>query len=89
VVKKETAMSTQKKSQKSTSNKEKSQKSTGTTLTFSGVLSGQIDMADKNYKLSVTDNYGNKYNVRITLTSEKKEIETFMICWEGGRQVPC
>jgi hypothetical protein len=82
-------MSTQKKSQKSTSNKEKSQKSTGTTLTFSGVLAGEIDMADKNYKLNVTDNYGNKYNVRITLTSEKKELETFMICWEGGRQVPC
>lgn len=82
-------MSTQKKSQKSTSNKEKSQKSTAVTITFSGVLSGQIDMADKNYKLNVTDNYGNKYNVKLILTPQKKELEGFVICWEGGRQVPC
>lgn len=71
------------------SNKAKNQQSAPTAMTFSGVLAGEIDLDDKNYKLSVTDNNGNKYNVRLTLTSVNKKLQTISICWEGGRQVPC
>jgi hypothetical protein len=69
--------------------REKYQQSTPTAMTFSGVLAGEIDLEEKNYKLSVTDNLGNKYNVKIYLTPVGKELETFEICWQGGRQVPC
>jgi hypothetical protein len=69
--------------------REKKPQSTPTTMTFSGVLAGEIDMEEKNYKLNVIDNFGNKYNVKIYLTPVNKKLQTFEICWEGGRQVPC
>lgn len=69
--------------------REKKQQYTPTTLTFSGVLAGEIDLEEKKYKLSVTDNSGTKYNVKIFLTPVNKELQTIEICWQGGRQVPC